>query len=145
MQRPKECGCTKPTQYQQSLSELEFLKSIHNAALENNIKKVSQQLHNSNQYDEFGYSPLHYAAIKGNLEIVQLLVQNGGDVNSKTKNGGVTVLMRACIGGNLEICRYLVKKGALVNCVDNDGRSLRDICDSKSNKQEFYQIFGYDI
>jgi ankyrin repeat protein len=34
--------------------------------------------------DEYGWTPLHYAALNGHIEIARLLLQNGADVNAKT-------------------------------------------------------------
>lgn len=36
-----------------------------------------------NQADPYGFSPLHWAAQKGNVEIVQLLLDHGANIDSR--------------------------------------------------------------
>jgi len=40
-----------------------------------------------NAKDEYGWTPLHYAAIKGQKEVVELLIAKGADINSKNQSG----------------------------------------------------------
>lgn len=58
-----------------------------------------------------GVPPLWCAAAAGHLNIVNLLVQNGANVNSTTKTNS-TPLRAACFDGHLDIVQYLVKAGA---------------------------------
>ena len=37
--------------------------------------------------DELGYTQLHHEAIAGNLNLVNLLLENGADKNARTKSG----------------------------------------------------------
>ena len=50
-----------------------------------------------------GHSALHFAAIKGNFNITELLLQAGADVNAKVSDGNFTALHLACHKGNLAI------------------------------------------
>ena len=45
-----------------------------------------------NASDDFGYAPLHGAALRGSPEIVQFLVDRGADLSAKTKAEGWTAL-----------------------------------------------------
>lgn len=67
-----------------------------------------------------GASPLHFAVMKGNRPIVELLVTRGADVNSRTKNG-TTPLHTAVLYARLEIAEFLVGKGANVNAASVSG------------------------
>jgi ankyrin repeat protein len=58
-----------------------------------------------------GVPPLWCAAAAGHLNIVNLLVKNGANVNSTTKTNS-TPLRAACFDGHLDIVQYLVKAGA---------------------------------
>lgn len=83
--------------------------------------------------DESLETPLHHAlAGAGELELIQLLIDSGADVNAKTKpgvcsfnfygatpTGGETPLHRAAAFASLEIVEALLKAGA--------DRSIRDI------------------
>ena len=56
------------------------------------------------------------AVIEGNLKQVKSLIEQGVNVNAKSKElGGITALMLASGAGNLEMVKYLVSKGADVN------------------------------
>ena len=69
-----------------------------------------------------GYTPLAMAARFGCLECVQLLVEDGADVNWKTSNRyNTTALMEASRDGYVEIGQLLLSRGAHVNETDLDG------------------------
>ena len=59
-------------------------------------------------------TPLHVAALIGNLEQVKYLVEHGADVDEKSGDGK-SPLHYAIIGGSIEIVKYLVEHGADVN------------------------------
>lgn len=65
-------------------------------------------------------TPLCFAAARGDLELVQVLVGAGADVNAFCDN--VTPLSCASRSGNLEIMRYLLDRGA--NVKDPSGKSM---------------------
>lgn len=69
--------------------------------------------------DPIDATPLHMA-VQRDLELVELLVANGADVNAKDANESTPIIW-ALAGGptsNLEILAFLVKKGADVNSAD---------------------------
>ncbi|GAB6178795.1 hypothetical protein JCM14036_01140 [Desulfotomaculum defluvii] len=59
----------------------------------------------------FGWSALHYAVYEGNQEKVQVLLDEGADINIKG-NDGQTPLIRASIVGNAEVVQLLIRNGA---------------------------------
>lgn len=127
----------------QTMVEMDFLKSIHYACIENNIERVKKLKTKVNEVDGGGYSPLHYAAIKGNYQICKYLIDNGACVNKRTANGGVSCLMRACVGGHLEVAKLLLENGARFE-KDNDGRDVFDIVEAMEDytkKKNFLDLF----
>lgn len=65
---------------------------IHKAAKDGDLEKLKSLLDENaeliNDRDPMlGYTPLHRAASQGNYEIVQYLLENGADVNPKSKKG----------------------------------------------------------
>ena len=67
-----------------------------------------------------GWTPLHWAAAKGNAEAIRRLMAAGADVNAKT-NGGWTPLHRAADLGQLAAIKVLLAAGADVNAKANNG------------------------
>ncbi|XP_078085389.1 BRCA1-associated RING domain protein 1-like isoform X2 [Mustelus asterias] len=61
-----------------------------------------------------GETPLHVAAIKGDITAVEQLLENGANPNIKD-NAGWTPLHEACNHGHLEIVALLLKFGVLLN------------------------------
>lgn len=59
--------------------------------------------------DSHGWNALHFAAAKGHIEMFDILIEFGLNVESKT-NRGNTVLHIACLKCRLEMCRYIISK-----------------------------------
>ena len=75
--------------------------------------------------DAQGNTPLHAAALQGDVGIIQKLLAKGADLAAKNKNGE-TPLHRACWYGNLDAARLLVAKGAVLKAADAAGRTPLD-------------------
>jgi CHAT domain-containing protein/ankyrin repeat protein len=89
---------------------LELLSLLLERSDKTYLKKIGSNL-----------SPLHIACRYGNIQGVNLLLENGFEVNART-NSGETPLMMAMVGPNtLEISRKLIKAGAKLNLQNKDG------------------------
>lgn len=66
---------------------------------------------NPTSIDNEGYAPVHYAALAGNLDAMQLLIEYGADINSTT-NSGHTALSLAIANGNIKVVQLLQAAGA---------------------------------
>ena len=99
--------------------------SIHDAVDKGNAEAIKQHLAagtDVNAKNEWGGTPLHFAATK---EMVELLIAKGADVNAKNKYGS-TPLHRAASGGHKEIAEILIAKGADVNAKAEGGKTPLD-------------------
>lgn len=67
------------------------------------------------------WPPLNAATIKGNLEMVKLLVENGCPLEDVNKKDKMTALHFAASGKQVEIAKFLIEKGANVNAKDRYG------------------------
>ncbi len=72
--------------------------------------------------DDCERTALHHASDVGNLEVVELLVSNGADVNIIDKYSWTALQFAANSMGNEDILKYLISKGAQVGIRDNNGR-----------------------
>ena len=91
---------------------------LHIAVLTNNLPAVRHLVENV-RYDtkiespvniaqNEDFTPVHYACHKGNFEILQYLLEQGGDLKTTSKKG-VTCLHLACGSGMLDMVRYLIE------------------------------------
>jgi len=86
-----------------------FLAADHNSIelarllIDKGVKEINYQ-------DKFGYTALHYASKKGNLEIVKLLVVAGANPKIQEKYG-FTPLHEAAENDNVEVLEYLLERG----------------------------------
>jgi len=64
-------------------------------------------------------TPLEMAALRGNIEIAQLLVDRGAKVNVRTF-GGMTALHYAAWNGHADLAALLIAKGANVGAAANE-------------------------
>ena len=69
----------------------------------------------------FDRTPLARACDGNAVEIMQILLDKGADINKKRAVDGGTVLMSAAANGRTEAVKLLLKKGADVNIKDGRG------------------------
>lgn len=97
-------------------------KQFINACLHDNAYKIKQLLGqvNINEKDKDGNSALSAAVIKGNLVLVEDLINSGAHINQKNMSGQ-TPLMLAALKGYEHIVALLLERGASVDQRDNQG------------------------
>jgi len=84
------------------------------------VKKLLDRGANLNAKNILGLTPLHIAAMYGNLELVDLLLKYGADANAKTDHA-VTPLHLAASWGRADVVKMLLERGADVNARDDKG------------------------
>lgn len=67
-------------------------------------------------------TPLMEAASAGHIEIIELLIRHGADVNAQSSTGN-TPLMYACAGGHVEAVKTLLSHGANVEDHNENGHT----------------------
>ena len=60
------------------------------------------------------WTPFHFAADFGQLEVCKLMIQNGVNIDSTSKKNE-TALHMAARNGHLDVCRFLIQSGAEKN------------------------------
>ena len=80
-----------------------------------------------------GASVLHYAVMRGNPEILQLLLERGADVNSRTKSG-TTPLHTAVLYNRYEAAETLLGKGADINAQSVSGATPLALATAAKNR-----------
>lgn len=80
-----------------------------------------------------GASVLHYAVMRGNPEVLQLLLERGADVNSRTKTG-TTPLHTAVLYNRYEVAEKLLEKGADINAQSTSGVTPLALASAAKNR-----------
>ena len=70
-----------------------------------------------NAVDGEEWTPLHFAASEGHVDVVKVLIQNGADVNAIDERK-MTALHYTARYGHVDVAKVLLQNGADVNAVD---------------------------
>ena len=108
------------------------------------VKQLVEDSKNVNQYNEFGISLLQVASHKGNYEFVDLLIENGADINYYTKDSQETALTFATSAGHTEIVKLLIHHGANINHKKSNGDTAIDIA-QKFGHNSISILFNQEI
>lgn len=105
-------------------------KPLHTAAKKGELSKLNSILSmpvNLNDYDELGYTPLHYAVMNGHMECVRRLLEKGANVDMITNNlSKSTALHLAVYNKSKLIIKLLLSYGADYSTIkDNEGLTVR--------------------
>ena len=78
--------------------------------------------------DSDGSTPLHCASWKGQVAVVELLLDEGADINAHNQNDhwGDTPLHAAAHGNQTAVARVLIARGAKLNAKNPAGRTPMD-------------------
>nr|WP_246198629.1 ankyrin repeat domain-containing protein [Wolbachia endosymbiont of Ctenocephalides felis wCfeJ] len=100
-------------------------RPIH-IAIENNNKNIIEFLLSKevgvNDTDKQGYTPLHYAAWRGRLEVARFLIEKGSDINAAdTSTAGKKPTHVAAENNSESVIEFLLEKGVSVDEADKNG------------------------
>ena len=91
-----------------------------------------------NEKDIYGQNPIYYAARDGHLNLCELLVKKGADVNLEDKYGQ-TCIFYAIREGHYDIVEFLIKHGANVNKSDKKKQTPVSYA-MKNNKDKIVEL-----
>ena len=99
-----------------------FILPLHNTEIHSLVKKgeisqikvlLQKNPEIVNDRDNYGWTPLHFASLKGNQKLAELLIGYGADVNAKDKYG-FTPLDLAGLRNHHQMIDFLIAKGAKI-------------------------------
>ncbi len=76
------------------------------------VRALLKQAADVNAAQGDGMTALHYAALKGDAEMAQMLLYAGANIKATTRLGGYTPLYFAAKAGNAAVIETLLKAGA---------------------------------
>ncbi|VDP93397.1 unnamed protein product [Echinostoma caproni] len=88
-------------------------------------------------------TPLDQACFKGNREVVEYLLKNGADVNSRHHKQGYTSLMFAALAGHMEVTKLLLQHGARSNYTNKLGRTACQMASFVG--RQIFLVLGTDL
>ena len=92
------------------LRQQELIDAVQEGHL-GKVKGLLAKGYSPNIRNEVGLSPLHYAAVLGNLDIMKLLIEAKAEVSSPNQSRFPGVLHMAAQGGHAEVVQYLLDLG----------------------------------
>ena len=95
------------------------------ASFTRNTAAVKALLAHGAEVNRHGWTPLHYAAAVGDVEIVQLLLDKSAYVDAESPNK-TTPLMMAARGGQTNVAKVLIEAGADVALKNDQGLNAVD-------------------
>lgn len=121
------------SEFNQTLDEIKFENSIFNSCVNGDLNRVVKLVNQKgksivNEQDKNGYSCLHYASRNSHFEICKVLIDNGANVNLKTKSCQSTPLHRASYIGDSKIVKLLLENRASSSEKDCDGKTPLHKC-----------------
>jgi ankyrin repeat protein len=81
-----------------------------------------------------GWTPLHYAATKGNTSIIKLLLDNHAYIDAESPNKSTPLMMAAMYGTN-DAVKLLVEEGADIALKNEQGLTALDFA-NRANRDE---------
>ena len=109
------------------------MTAIHRSAQSGNKETVLLLLERGAKLDEGAAdnTPLFIAAGEGDLELTQLLIDKGADVNYRMDSMAFTALHRAAASGSVEVTELLLKHGAKPNVTNRLGDTPLSVATKK--------------
>jgi ankyrin repeat protein len=77
----------------------------------------------NNQEDLYGFSPLMWASRRGNYTICKALIENGANINIRSKLNKSTALFYAIEGAHSDVAIMLIESGAKLNIQNQTGNT----------------------
>ncbi len=87
--------------------------------------------------DGWGNTPLHDASLKGNIAVINLLIQHKADVAAKN-NSDTTAIHLAAMNGHIDAINLLIQHGADITTENHEKKTPLQITLMRSKIRDFF-------
>ncbi len=112
------------------------------AAFHNQLAVCEVLIERDASVNRKGWTPLHYAATKGNIAIMRLLLQENAYIDAESPNGTTPLMMAAFYGSPLAV-KLLLEEGADPNLRNHGKASALDLAQSADRAQSVAYIQAF--
>ena len=122
--------------------EIEDFKRFIDLGNSSEVDKLLIYGVNINCTDMFGYTPLYWAAIKGRVEILTLLINRGASIDQKCLNYSFTALHCSINENQNTVINALINGGANIMAKDKDGNTPLHFAAMMGNDAVVHKLLG---
>jgi ankyrin repeat protein len=112
------------------------------AAFHNHLEVCEVLIEREADVNRKGWTPLHYAATKGNIAIMRLLLEENAYIDAESPNGTTPLMMAAYYGSPLSV-KLLLEEGADPNLRNHGKASALDLALSAERAQSAAYIKAF--
>ena len=113
------------------------------AALSNKLPLAKLLILRGADVNQAGWTPLHYAATKGHIEMMRLMIDNSAYLDAESPNGTTPLMMAAHYGTPMAV-KLLLEEGADPRIKNKLGLSAWDFSfNSKQESKNHLQFCGF--
>lgn len=112
------------------------------AAIHNRLEVAQVLIQQGADVNKPGWTPLHYAASRGHRDMMRLLLDNDAYIDSESDNG-TTPLMMAAFSESALAVKLLLEEGADPTLVNHANASALDIALSKNREQSAFYLRAF--
>ncbi|MES2511452.1 MAG: ankyrin repeat domain-containing protein [Pseudomonadota bacterium] len=113
------------------------------AAFNGDLDLASQLVKRGADVNKTGWSPLHYAATKGQLALIRLFLENHAYIDAESPNGS-TPLMMASMYGTPEAVKLLLDEGADALLRNQQGLTAIEFA-QRANRKDVADIIAKSV
>ncbi|KAG3099865.1 hypothetical protein PI124_g9871 [Phytophthora idaei] len=124
----------------ESKESKEFMRAVYRADKYQVRDMLNDEVVDANIADQHGWSGLHWAASQNHSEILNLLLQKGGEVNAIDQINGWTALHVAVVRESVFCVKILLSSGADPRIRDNYGDTVVECLQAASRKNKLKML-----
>ncbi|RYP05136.1 hypothetical protein DL764_004021 [Monosporascus ibericus] len=118
--RPSSLGSGYSQRVPRQMTGLHLVAYFGIEAVAQLVLDKGDDSHDTESRDQYGRTPMSWAAENGHEAVVTVLCDNGADITIEDKDG-CTPLNLASMNGHVEVTKLLLEKGADMTIEDKDG------------------------